>query len=267
MTYFIALLCLSVASFANAATATGALTPQAAQLHYSIIGERSHNTELFTQGLLIYQNAFYESSGRYYRSLLVSYPIAEPTSHRPGVSATFGQKKSVPREYFAEGLTELNNKLYQLTWRERSLLIYDAHNFNLIKTLNYSGEGWGLTHNGKQLIRSDGSSTLFFHNPESFAVEKTIAVRLEQQAMTNLNELEYGEGFIWANIWLDNRILKIDPVSGQVVGILDLSAVVQSLKLDDRESVLNGIAYDAQKKALWVTGKQWPKMFLVKITQ
>lgn len=265
MTYFIALLCLSLTSFANMATASAAVTTQAAELQYSIIGERSHKTDLFTQGLLIHRECFYESSGRYNSSQLVSYPIAEPTSIWRNFNAPCSQKKSIAPEYFAEGLTEFNHKLYQLTWREGALLVYDARSFKLLKTLSYSGEGWGLTHNNKQLIRSDGSDTLFFHNPENFALEKTIVVRLKQQAMANLNELEYSEGFIWANIWQDNRILKIDPASGQVVGVLDLSAIAQSLQLDDPDSVLNGIAYDAGKQALWITGKQWPKMFLLKI--
>lgn len=263
MSYFIALLCLSFASFANATHTTTAIP--VAQLHYSIIGERSHSTDLFTEGLFIHSGYFYESSGRYANSLLVSYPIAE--SRQSKVKAPFSRRKAIAKHYFAEGLTRLNNHIYQLTWREGALLVYDATSLKHIHTLNYRGEGWGLTHNDQQLIRSDGSDTLFFHNASTFAVEKTLAVRLQQKPIANLNELEYGEGFIWANIWQDNRILKIDPGSGQVVGVLDLSAIAQSLELEDPESVLNGIAYDADKKALWITGKYWPKLFLLKIAE
>ena len=152
-----------------------------------------------------------------------------------------------------------------LTWREGTAFVYDANKFSLIKDVNYQGEGWGLTNDGKRLIRSDGTNTLFFHNAENFSVEKTISVKFKQEAISKLNELEYAEGFIWANIWHDNRIVKINPASGNVVGVMDLSAIAKDLTLTDAESVLNGIAYDADKKAFWITGKQWPKMFLVKI--
>lgn len=265
MTYFIALLCLSLAGFANATTQKTLPEQQAAILHYTIIAERSHKPHLFTEGLLIDNGYFYESSGRYAKSLLVSYPIAEPQTTWAKLSAPFSKKKSIPQQYFAEGLTLLNNKLYQLTWKEGTLFVYDKHTFNNVNTLHYTGEGWGLTSNGQQLIRSDGSNNLFFHNALTFAVEKTITVHLNKEPINNLNELEYSDGFIWANIWQDNRILKINPSNGDVEGVVDLSSLAQSLKLSDPESVLNGIAYDANKKAMWVTGKQWPKMFLLKI--
>lgn len=265
MTYFIALLCLSFAGFANATAQKIPFSAQAPILDYTIITERSHKPDLFTEGLLIDNGYFYESSGRYAKSLLVSYPIIEPQPTGEKRSAPFNQKKSMPKQYFAEGLAKLNNKLYQLTWKEGALFVYDARTLTLVNTLHYTGEGWGLTSNGKQLIRSDGSNNLFFHNALNFAVEKTLAVHLNQEPINNLNELEYSEGFIWANIWQDNRILKINPATGDVVGVVDLSTLAKNLPLNDPESVLNGIAYDADKKALWVTGKQWPKMFLLKI--
>lgn len=265
MNYLIALLCLSLACFANASSSTAATNSTALELNYSLIAERSHKPTLFTQGLLLSGEHFYESSGRYDKSLLVSYPLREPEGTWAKISAPFSQKKSLADKYFAEGLTLHNNKLYLLTWREKTLLVFDTPSLQQVSSISYSGEGWGLTSNGRQLIRSDGSDRLFFHNAETFAVEKALHVQLHNNPVGNLNELEYSEEFIWANVWQDNRIVKISPDTGEVVGILDLSALAQSLGLSDPESVLNGIAYDKERKAFWVTGKLWPKMFLIKI--
>ena len=265
MKYLIGLFCLSLATIANFSCAQADSLASATVIHYKIIAERSHKPSLFTQGFLVKDGNFYESSGLYAKSQLVAYPIAEPESAWAKMTAPFTQKQRVPDRFFAEGLTLLNNNLYLLTWQEGTVFVYDAANFSLLKTLNYTGQGWGLATDGKHLIRSDGSNQLFFHNAESFAVEKTITVKYKQEAITELNELEYAEGFIWANIWHDNRILKINPATGEVIGAMDLSQTANSLKLKDTESVLNGIAYDADKKAFWITGKQWPKMFLVKV--
>ena len=261
----IALFCLSLAVIANISCAQAESLASAPQITYKIISERSHKTSLFTQGLEVKNGSFYESSGLYAKSQIVAYPIAEPEGTWAKMTAPFTQKQRIPDRYFAEGLTLFNNKLYVLTWREGTAFVYDANKFSLIKDVNYQGEGWGLTNDGKRLIRSDGTNTLFFHNAENFSVEKTISVKFKQEAISKLNELEYAEGFIWANIWHDNRIVKINPASGNVVGVMDLSAIAKDLTLTDAESVLNGIAYDADKKAFWITGKQWPKMFLVKI--
>lgn len=271
MKYCLALLCLSLNCFANETpfkkTIVASVKTQQIQpttIHYQIIAERSHKPNLFTQGLVIKDGYFYESSGLYAKSMLVAYPVAEPETTWAKLSAPFYKKHTFAPQYFAEGVTILNNKLYQLTWQENTVFVMDAANFTILNTFNYQGEGWGLTTNSSQLIRSDGSSNLFFHNRDNFSVEKKIHVSLNQQPIDKLNELEYAEGFIWANIWHDNRILKINPETGVVVGVLDLTAIAQKINLSDAESVLNGIAYDADKKALWITGKQWPKMYLLK---
>jgi glutamine cyclotransferase len=265
MKYLIGLFCLSLMAIANFSCAQTESLTSAPQVHYKIIAERSHKASLFTQGFLVKDGNFFESSGLYAKSQIVSYPIAEPESTWAKMTAPFSQKQHIPDRYFAEGLTLLNNKLYLLTWQEGTLFVYDATTFALLKSINYKGEGWGLATNGKHLIRSDGSAQLFFHNAETFAQEKTINVKYQQTPINNLNELEYADGFIWANIWHDNQIVKINPATGDVVGVIDFSEQAKSLKLKDGESVLNGIAYDADKKAFWITGKQWPKMFLVKI--
>jgi glutamine cyclotransferase len=160
--YFIGLFCLSLATIANLSSAQTELLSTAPQISYKIISERSHKTSLFTQGLEIKNGNFYESSGLYAKSQIVTYPIAEPESTWAKMTAPFTQKQRIPDRYFAEGLTLLNNKLYVLTWQEGAAFVYDAKNFSLIKNLSYKGEGWGLTSDGKHLIRSDGSSKLFF---------------------------------------------------------------------------------------------------------
>jgi len=260
--FLCALLCTSLVFIAN-------LLPASAQaaisITYEVLAERTHKPTLFTQGLLVDGDHFYESSGLYDKSLLVSYPIAEPASKWAKISAPFTKKQSIPGRYFAEGLALHDNKLYLLTWQEKTLLIYDKATLNYQKSINYEGEGWGLASDGKQLIRSDGSDNLYFHNSDNFAITKTLKVTSGDAPVTKLNELEYAQGFIWANIWYDDRIVKIDPKTGKVVGELNLALLKQQLSLSDSEQVLNGIAWDEKQKAFWVTGKNWPKMFLIRL--
>lgn len=254
-----ALLCTSLLGIATSSLA-------APKIEFTIIGERSHKTSLFTQGLLVDGDQFYESSGLYGKSLLVSYPIAEPQgSTWAKISAPFTRKVSLPPQYFAEGLTLLDNKLYLLTWQEQTLLVYDKDTFNLQQQLTYQGEGWGLATDGKQLIRSDGSDRLFFHSPQDFSITRELQVTDDGKPINQLNELEYAGGFIWANIWHQDRVVKIDPNNGRVLGQLDLRALKQSLNLTNSEQVLNGIAWDEPQQAFWITGKLWPKLFLLRI--
>lgn len=233
-------------------------------LDYTIIAERTHKPILFTQGLQLDNGFFYESSGLYEKSILVIYPIGEPASTWAKLSAPFTKKYTLPAQYFAEGLTIVGDMLYLLTWQEGKLMVFDKNTLTYIKSLGYQGEGWGLTHNGKEFIRSNGSSILYFHNVENFAPTKTIPVRDEQEEISRLNELEFVDGYIWANIWHSDKIIKINPTTGAVVHEINLIELRKKLKLTDGEQVLNGIAWDAGKKAFWVTGKNWPKMFLVK---
>lgn len=260
--FLCALLCTSLLCIANLLSAT---TYAAAPIPFEIIAERSHKPNLFTQGLLVDGDHFYESSGLYNQSLLVTYPIAEPAGTWAKISAPFTKKQAVPARYFAEGLALVGDKLYLLTWQEQTLLIYDKTTLNYQKSMSYKGEGWGLTSADNQLIRSDGSDTLYFHNPENFAVTKTLKVTDADAAVSQLNELEFAGGFIWANIWHDDRILKIDPATGKVIGEMNLSALKQKMQLNNSEQVLNGIAWDEKRNAFWITGKNWPKMFLIRI--
>ena len=263
MNHFLsALLCTSLLCIANLIPATA---HAAAPIPFEILAERTHKPTLFTQGLLVDGDHFYESSGLYNQSFLAIYPIAEPASTWAKISAPFTKKQNLPAHYFAEGLALVDDKLYLLTWKEQTLLIYDKATLNYQKSLRYDGEGWGLTTDGKQLIRSDGSDTLYFHNVEDFAVTSRLKITDEGQPVAQLNELEFAGGFIWANIWHQDRIIKIDPATGKAVGELDLSGVKQTLKLTNSEQVLNGIAWDEKRNAFWITGKKWPKMFLITI--
>jgi glutamine cyclotransferase len=258
------LLCTSLLFIANLLPATA---HAAAPIPFEILAERTHKPTLFTQGLLVDGDYFYESSGLYDKSILVSYPVAEPASTWAKLSAPFTQKQTIPTRYFAEGLALLGDKLYLLTWQEQTLLIYDKATLNYQKSISYKGEGWGLTSDDKQLIRSDGSDTLYFHNADDFAVTKTLKITDAGKAVSQLNELEFAGGFIWANIWYQDRILKIDPATGKAVGEMDLSGVKQKLQLNNSEQVLNGIAWDEKQQAFWITGKNWPKMFLIRISK
>jgi len=235
------------------------------QLSYHILTERSHKTSLFTQGLLLDQDQFYESSGLFGKSELVTYPVAEPKSLWAQLSAPFTHQQLLPERIFGEGLTLLNDKLYLLTWHAGEVMIFNKADLHYDKSLNYSGEGWGLATDGNWLIRSDGSARLFFHRPEDFALVKTMAVTRDGKAVDQINELEYHQGFIWANIWHSDLLIKIDAHTGQVVAEVDLSALSAGLHLSDSEAVLNGIAWDEARRGFWVTGKFWPKMFLIRV--
>lgn len=258
------LLCTSLLFIATS-FATAATNATSSILKYQILAERKHDATLFTQGLLVDNNKFYESSGLYHKSRLVSYYTDEPDPAWANIAIDFVQQQPIADQYFAEGLALHNNQLFLLTWQEKTLLVFDKTTLQLQKKLTYEGEGWGLTSDGKNLIRSDGSDTLFFHQPETFAITKSLIVTHENQRITNINELEYAQGFIWANIWYEDKILKIDPTTGKVIALVDLTAIKQSLHLSSREYVLNGIAWDEKRQSFWVTGKNWPKMFLIRI--
>lgn len=258
------LFCLSWPVIANDESAALPATATASY-KYRILAERSHKPTLFTQGLLLKDGVFYESSGRYGLSRLVSYPQTEPAGKWAQLSAPFLKSEALPARYFAEGLSLLDDKLYLLTWQEGTVFVFNRSTFALEKQLRYSGEGWGLTDDGTTLIRSDGSHRLHFHNPDNFSLTHSIEVTENKRPVIRLNELEYVEDSVWANVWHENRIIEIDPVTGLVKGSLDLTTLTARVAVKDSESVLNGIAYDTIKQAFWVTGKNWPVMYLIEV--
>lgn len=223
---------------------------------YEVINSYPHDPAAFTQGLLFHQGVLYESTG------------LETASSLRQVDLTTGQvlKKIAVPSVFAEGLALFNNRLYQLTWQNQKAFVYDFATFTSLNTFNYSGEGWGLTNDGQSLIMSNGSSQIRFLDPETFQIQRTIKVTDNNgNEIDRLNELEYIKGAIFANIWLTDKIVRIDPASGKVTALINLAGL---LKPEDRTrpvDVLNGIAYDETNDRLFVTGKLWPKLFQIKL--
>jgi glutamine cyclotransferase len=172
----------------------------------------------------------------------------------------------LPQEYFGEGLTDWGDTLIQLTWVSGTAFVYDRSTFTVRRTFHYHGEGWGLTHDDKTLIMSDGSTVLRFLDPASFREIRRVTVRdSEGQPVKNLNELEYIHGEIYANIWHSDKVARISPRTGRILGWVDLSGLLKPIEVSDPEAVLNGIAYDAKTDRFFVTGKLWPKLFEIKL--
>lgn len=226
------------------------------EISYQLKTTWPHDTEAFTQGLLIHEGKLYESTGQNGSWIgVVNINTGKPD-----------KKVILDDKYFGEGITILNNKIYQLTWRNKTGFVYDARSFGKLKEFTYEGEGWGITHDGKNLIMSDGSSRLFFMDTTSLARVKSIDVTDQNGPVKKLNELEYIDGFVFANVWETNRIVKIDPSTGQVVGALDLTPLAENARLrNPKADVLNGIAYHAGTKLLVVTGKNWPSYYVLQL--
>lgn len=223
---------------------------------HEIVNIWPHDPSAFTQGLVFLDGKMIESTGQVGRSSLRNVEIQ---------TGRILKKLDVPPPYFAEGIALLNNKIYQLTWEQQLGFIYDAQSFEKLGEFKYDGEGWGLTTDGRSLILSDGSNRIRFIDPDSFQVTKTIAVMDARVPVRELNELEFVNGEIYANIWHDDRIAVINPQTGRVTAWIDLAGLLQPGDVQDPEAVLNGIAYDQSTARLFVTGKLWPKLFELKI--
>jgi len=177
------------------------------------------------------------------------------------------QTRQLADRYFGEGLTLFDNKLIQLTWLANKGFIYNQTTFEEEQTFRYETEGWGITHDGESLIMSDGTDTLFFRNPDTFEVIRQLEVKDQGQPVTRLNELEYIEGEIFANVWLSDFIARINPSTGNITGWIDLSSVREYEEYDTDNGVLNGIAYDPADKRIFVTGKRWGHLFEIQIKE
>ncbi len=223
---------------------------------YEVVQRFPHDPDAFTQGLVIHEGNLFESTGLNGQSTLrqVDLKTGKVLRH-----------VTLPDEYFAEGLALHQDKLYQITWKSQRGFIYDKSTLKFEKTFEYQGEGWGLTSDGKQLIMSNGSDTLSFHQPETFAKTGSIRVTYQGQSLTQLNELEFINGEIFANVWRTDLIVRIDPQTGRVTGVLNLKGILPDTERTARTDVLNGIAYDASNHRLIVTGKRWPSLFEIKI--
>jgi glutamine cyclotransferase len=219
---------------------------------YRILHTYPHDQQAFTQGLVYVDGHLYESTGIRGQSTLREEDLETGRIQR---------MQAVSDQYFAEGLTDWNNTLVQLTWQSHVAFVYDRATFRLLRTFSYTGEGWGLTHDAKSLILSDGTSTLRFFDPETFKEVRRITVTDRGKPVTELNELEYIHGEIYANVWYADRIARIAPATGHVIGWIDLKGLMPRSQLSEDGAVLNGIAYDAAHNRLFVTGKLWPKIF------
>jgi glutaminyl-peptide cyclotransferase len=224
-------------------------------LGVTVVKSYPHDPHAFTQGLEYFDGSLYESTGRSGQSTL-----------RQTVLETGAVLKqvSLPTQYFGEGLTIFHGKVYQLTWLTKIGFVYDVRSFRQVGEFHYGTEGWGLTHDDSSLILSDGTNKLLFLDPVSFKVTRTLEVYAGNEAVTNLNELEYIRGEIFANVWHSARIARIDPRSGQVLAWIDLTTVTGREK-HGAEDVLNGIAYDAKRGRLLVTGKDWAAVYEIKV--
>ncbi len=224
---------------------------------YKIVNSYPHDPNAFTQGLLFVDGILYESTGA----------VGTPSSLRQ-VDLTSGQVLQMiltGDDYFGEGLVLWQDKLIQLTWQEHVAFVYDRASFERLDTWPYETEGWGITHNGRCLIMSDGSDILYFRDPETFAEVGRITVQDQNGPVRMLNELEFIDGEVWANVWQSNRIVRIDPTNGQVVGSIDLTGLLDPATITQRVDVLNGIAYDEENGRLFITGKFWPTLFKIEL--
>lgn len=225
---------------------------------YKIINTYPHDREAYTQGLEFFNGFLYEGTGKKGSSSIRKVELK---------TGKVLQQKDLGEQYFGEGITIFNGKLYQLTWQAGIGFVYDLNTLEQEKTFKYtkSREGWGLTHNGEKLIKTDGTEFIWFLNPETLVEESYIEVYTNERKVEKLNELEYVNGLIYANIWQQNTILIVNPNSGKVEGVANLTSlktiIEKEQKLDDADEVLNGIAFDKENNRLFVTGKHWEKLY------
>ena len=233
---------------ASPALPTPTLTVATAPVYsYRVLQTYPHDPTAFTQGLVYTDGMLYESTGIYGKSSLRRVDLE---------TGQVLQRYDLPAPYFGEGIAVLSATIIQLTWRERVALVYDRETFSPTGTFSYTTEGWGLTYDGERLIMSDGSATLFFRDPATFTLTGQVQVRDGTTPVVRLNELEYIAGEVYANVWLTDRIARIDPATGRVTAWIDLTGL-----RPPGTDVLNGIAYDVVGRRLFVTGKYWPYLF------
>ncbi len=223
---------------------------------YRVLNTYPHDPNAFTQGLVIRDGVLYEGTGLRGRSTLRRVDLE---------TGAVLQSLALPEQFFGEGVTVLGQRIYQLTWQAHVGFVYDRQSFEQIAEFQYPSEGWGLTDDGERLIMSDGTATLHFLDPETLQEMGQVQARDQGKLVVRLNELEYIRGEVWANVWQTDRIARIDPASGQVVGWIDLAGLLNPEDVSQPVDVLNGIAYDRQNDRLFVTGKWWPKLFQIQL--
>jgi glutamine cyclotransferase len=230
--------------------------PAGADDTYRIVHTYPHDPHSFTQGLVFVDGHLYESTGIDGQSSLRMDDLE---------TGRVLQEQPLDAKYFGEGLTNWGSTLVQLTWQAHVAFVYDRFSFRRLRTFSYPGEGWGLTQDGKALILSDGTSTLRFYDPATFKEVRRVTVKDHGRPVMDINELEYIEGQVYANIWHSDRIMRISPRTGQVLGWINLKGLLPESERSSPEAVLNGIAWDAVHHRLFVTGKLWPKLFQIEV--
>jgi glutamine cyclotransferase len=223
---------------------------------YEIVNVYPHDRNAYTQGLVFEDGILYEGTGLRGQSTLRRVALE---------TGAVLQLYALPAQFFGEGVTVFGDKIFQLTWQSNVGFVYDKHSFQLLQQFYYPTEGWGITHDGERLIMSDGTSTLHFLDPETLKEIGRIQVYDSGGPVVRLNELEYVQGEIYANVWQTDRIARIDPDTGQVIAWIELEGLLGPEDLSQPVDLLNGIAYDAQHERLFVTGKKWPELFEIKL--
>ncbi len=223
---------------------------------FEVVERFPHEPSAYTQGLRFHDGLMYEGTGRRGQSLLKKYRLED------GLVLS---SKRLGNRYFGEGIEIVGDRIYQLTWQAHMVFVYDLETFEQLDTFYNPTEGWGLTYDGSELILSDGSSNLYFVDPDNFVTTRQIEVRLDGNPVPSLNELEYIDGEVWANIWQTDFIVRIDPSSGNVNALVNLTGLSELTVRSDREAVLNGIAYDNAGDRLLVTGKLWSDIFHIRL--
>ncbi len=234
----------------------GAAPEKVKQYKYKVKNIYPHSTESFTQGLVYQHGILYESTGLYGRSKLLKLNIK---TGRPIA------RRDLSAKFFGEGLTVVGDTLVQLTYRSGTGFVYNKKNLEIINTFSYPMEGWGLTYDGEHLIISDGTSNLYYFNPIDYKPVNVITVKKNGTPLNKLNELEYINGYVFANIWKSEIIVQIDPVTGLVVGEIDLGELSRQNKRSS-EGVLNGVAFDHERQTMLVTGKLWPRLYEIQLS-
>src|SRR5688500_9624353 len=231
--------------------------PTVATYGPEIVRRYPHDADAYTQGLIYHQGVLYESTGMEGRSSVRRVDLE---------TGQVVKKHDLAQRYFGEGIAIIGARLYQLTWRSGEAFVYSVPDLEPKGSFRYYGEGWGLTTDGTSLIMSNGSHRLQFVDPSDFSVTRTIDVRSGGSRVSQLNELEWVKGEIWANVYMTDQIARIDPATGEVTGWIDLAGILTRAERTGREDVLNGIAYDAASDRIFVTGKLWPRLFEIRLT-
>lgn len=251
--HFILRLALGVAMVAAAFSDCVLAAPVSS---YKVVAEFPHSTDSYTEGFFYRDGLFYEGTGLKGNSAIL---VIEPQTGK------VLQRRDLPQQFFGEGIVDWGPYIYEWTWQSHVCFIYDRFSLRPIGQFTYSGEGWGMTRTSTEIITSDGTATLRFRDPKTFRETRHIVVKDGGQAVEPLNELEYVKGEIYANVWHSDHIARISPRDGHVIGWIDLTGLMPVSRRINSESVLNGIAYDAQHDRLFVTGKQWPAVFEIRI--